>query len=163
MSASSGRRLSRSYATICSHADCQIAGPLGIAFVGCNNKRARCCLRHGPVWIGIFLYFGKRKVGDVADLFAPDIPLFDKPESGRKPVYFSKGPDVDIKSEARIERVLPVTCLLRNTRIYDGSVRSGIDEFRVKGPKAKLRGYVPRANPQDIPSLWKFRHMTGLC
>jgi hypothetical protein len=102
------------------------------------------------------------KVGDVADLFAPDIPLFDKPESGRKPVYFPKGPDVDIKSEARIERVLPDFYYV-TVSIYDGPTSCGIDEFRAKGPKATLRGYVPRTNPQDIPSLWKFRRMTGLC
>jgi hypothetical protein len=47
--------------------------------------------------------------------------------------------------------------------VYDGPTSCDRDENRSKGPKTTIRGYVPKANPQGVPSLWKFRHMTGLC
>jgi hypothetical protein len=102
------------------------------------------------------------KIGEVADLFAPDVPLFDKPEPGRKAIHSWKRPNANIESEARIEKVLPDFYYV-TVSVYDGPTSCGIDEFRLKGPKTTLRGYVPRTNPQDVPSLWKFRHMSGLC
>src|SRR5687768_1795331 len=33
------------------------------------------------------------KIGEVADLFAPDVPLFDKPEPGRKVIHSWKRPN----------------------------------------------------------------------
>jgi len=102
------------------------------------------------------------KIGEVADLFAPDVPLFDKPEPGRKVIHSWKLPNADIESEARIERVLPDFYYV-TVSVYDGPTSCGIDEFRLKGPKTTLRGYVPRTGPHDVPSLWKFRHMSGLC
>jgi hypothetical protein len=102
------------------------------------------------------------KIGEVADLFAPDVPLFDKPEPGRKVIHSWKRPSANIESEARIEKVLPDFYYV-TVSVYDGPTSCGIDEFRLKGPKTTLRGYVPRTNPQDVPSLWKFRHMSGLC
>ena len=47
------------------------------------------------------------KIGDVADLFAPDVPLFDKPEPGRKVIHSWEHPNADIESEARVEKILP--------------------------------------------------------
>jgi hypothetical protein len=102
------------------------------------------------------------KIGEVADLFAPDVPLFDKPEPGRKVIHSWKRPNADVESEARIEKILPDFYYV-TVSVYDGPTSCGIDEFRLKGPKTTLRGYVPRTNPQDVPSLWKFRHMSGLC
>jgi hypothetical protein len=102
------------------------------------------------------------KVGETADLFAPDVPLFDRPEPGRKVIHSWKRPNSDITSEARIEKILPDFYYV-TVSLYDGPTSCGIGEFKLKGPKTTLRGYVPRTNPQDVPSLWKFRHMSGLC
>jgi hypothetical protein len=102
------------------------------------------------------------KIGEVADLFAPDVPLFDKPEPGRKVIHSWKRPNADVESEARIEKILSDFYYV-TVSVYEGPTSCGIDEFRLKGPKTTLRGYVPRTNPQDVPSLWKFRHMSGLC
>ena len=102
------------------------------------------------------------KIGEVADLFAPDVPLFDRPEPDRKVIHSWKRPNADIESEARIEKILPDFYYV-TVSVYDGPTSCGIDEFKLKGPKITLRGYVPRTNPQDVPSLWKFRHMSGLC
>jgi hypothetical protein len=102
------------------------------------------------------------KIGEVADLFAPDVPLFDKPEPGRKVIHSWKRPNADIESEARIEKILPDFYYV-TVSVFDGPTSCGIDEFRLKGPKTTLRGYVPRTGPHDVPSLWKFRHMSGLC
>ena len=102
------------------------------------------------------------KVGEVADLFAPDVPLFDKPAPGRKVIHSWKRPSVDIESKARIEKILPDFYYV-TVSVYEGPTSCGIDEFKLKGPKTTLRGYVPRTNPQDVPSLWKFRDMSGLC
>ncbi|QHO77203.1 hypothetical protein ACH79_35740 [Bradyrhizobium sp. CCBAU 051011] len=102
------------------------------------------------------------EIGEVADLFAPNVPLFDKPEPGRKVIHLWKHPNADIESEARIEKILPDFYYV-TVSVYEGPTSCGIDEFRLKGPKTTLRGYVPRNNPQDVPSLWKFRHMSGLC
>ncbi|MDH2355910.1 hypothetical protein QCM80_35375 [Bradyrhizobium sp. SSUT112] len=102
------------------------------------------------------------KIGDVANLFAPDVPLFDKPDRNRKVIHSWKRPNADIESEARIEKILPDFYYV-TVSVYDGPTSCGIEEFKRKGPKATLRGYVPKANPQDVPSLWKFGHMSGLC
>ncbi|WP_156951908.1 hypothetical protein [Bradyrhizobium sp. WSM1743] len=102
------------------------------------------------------------KVGEVADLFSPDVPLFDKPEPGRKIIHSWKRPNSDIESEAKIEKVLRDFYYV-TVSIYDGPTSCGFDESKAKGPKATLRGYVPKTNPQDVPSLWKFRHLSGLC
>jgi len=102
------------------------------------------------------------KAGEVADLFAPDVPMFDKPEPGSKVIYSWSRPSADIESEAKIEKVLPDFYYV-TVSVYEGPTACGIDEFKLKGPKAKLQGYVPRTNPRDVPSLWKFRHMSGLC
>ena len=102
------------------------------------------------------------KIGEVADLFAPDVPLFDKPEPGRKVIHSWKRPNANIESKARIEKILPDFYYV-TVSVYDGPTSCGIDEFRLKEPKTTLRGYVPRTNPQDVPSLWKFRHLSGLC
>ena len=102
------------------------------------------------------------KVGEVADLFAPDVPLFDRTDPDRKIIHSWKRTNSDITSEARIEKVLPDFYYV-TVSMYDGPTSCGIDEFRLKGPKTTLRGYVPRTGPHDVPSLWKFRHMTGLC
>lgn len=102
------------------------------------------------------------KVGDVADLFAPDLPLFDRPEPGRNTIHFWKRPDGDIKSEAKIENILPDFYYVTVT-VYGGPTSCGIEEFRKKGPIATLHGYVPKTNPQRVPSLWQFTHMSGLC
>ena len=102
------------------------------------------------------------KVGEVANLFAPDLPLFDKPEPGSEIIHSWKRPNADIESEARIESILPGFYYV-TVSVYEGPTSCGIDEFKLKGPKTTLRGYVPRTNPQDVPSLWKFRHMSGLC
>ncbi|MDH2381841.1 hypothetical protein [Bradyrhizobium sp. CER78] len=108
--------------------------------------------------------YGRRAnaVGDVADLFAPDVPLFDKLELGRKVVHTWKRPNADVESEARIEKVLPDFYYV-TVSIYEGPTSCGIEEYKLKGPKTTLRGYVPKTNPQGVPSLWMFRHMTGLC
>lgn len=102
------------------------------------------------------------RIGEVADLFAPDLPLFDKPEPGRKVIHSWKRPNSDIESEAKIEKVLPDFYYV-TVSIYDGPTSCGFDENKAKGPKATLHGYVPKTNPQDLPSLWKFRHFSGLC
>jgi hypothetical protein len=102
------------------------------------------------------------KVGELADLFAPDVPLFDKPEPGRKIIHTWRRPDVDIESEARIDGVLPEFYVV-TVSIYEGPTSCGIEEFQQKGPKTTLRGYVPKTSPQGLPSLWKFKHMSGLC
>jgi len=102
------------------------------------------------------------KVGDVADLFAPNVPLFDKPGPGRKVIHSWTRPSADIESKARIEKILPDFYYV-TVSVYDGPTSCGIEEFKLKGPKITLRGYVPKTNPQDVPSLWTFRHMSGLC
>ncbi|WP_441236607.1 hypothetical protein [Bradyrhizobium sp. 930_D9_N1_4] len=102
------------------------------------------------------------KIGEFADLFAPDVPLFDKPELGRKTIYTWRYPNFDVESEARVDGVLPDFYLV-TVSVYEGPTSCGIEEFKQKGPKTTLRGYVPKANPQGLPSLWKFRHMSGLC
>lgn len=102
------------------------------------------------------------KVGEVADLFAPELPLFDRPEPGRKIIHSWKRPNSDIESEAKIEKVLPDFYYV-TVSIYDGPTSCGFDENKTKGPKATLRGYVPKTNPQGVPSLWTFRHLSGLC
>ncbi|WP_143062829.1 hypothetical protein [Bradyrhizobium sp. OK095] len=102
------------------------------------------------------------KVGEIADLFAPDVPLFDKPEPGRKIIHTWRSPNADVESEARIEDVLPNFYVV-TVSLYEGPTSCGIEEFRLKGPKATLRGYVPKTSPQGLPSLWKFKHMSGLC
>ena len=102
------------------------------------------------------------KVGDVADLFAPDVPLFDKPGPGRKIIHTWRRPNADVESEARIDGILSDFYVV-TVSVYDGPTSCGIEEFKQKGPKATLRGYVPKASPQGLPSLWKFRHMSGLC
>lgn len=102
------------------------------------------------------------KIGEVADLFAPDVPLFDKPEPGRKIIHSWRYPNIDIESEARIEGVLPDFYVV-TVSVYEGPTSCGIEEFKQKGPKTTLRGYVPKTSPQDLPSLWKFKHMSGLC
>jgi len=101
-------------------------------------------------------------VGEVADLFAPDVPLFEKPEPGSKVIHRWKGPDIDITTEAKIEKVLPDFYYV-TVSVYGGPTSCGIEEFRQKGPTIRLRGYVPKTNPQDVSSLWKFTHMSGLC
>lgn len=108
--------------------------------------------------------YGKQvnKVGEVADLFAPDVFLFDSPDPGSKIIYSWKRPNADIESEARIEKILPDFYYV-TVMVYEGPTSCGFDEFRLKGPKARLRGYVPRTNREDVPSLWTFRHMSGLC
>ncbi|MCK1733368.1 hypothetical protein IVA79_05210 [Bradyrhizobium sp. 138] len=102
------------------------------------------------------------KIGEIADLFAPDVPLFDKPGSGREIIHTWRRPNADIESEARVEGVLPdfydVT-----VRLYEGPTSCGIEEFKQKGPTTTLRGYVPKTSPQGLPSLWKFKHLSGLC
>ncbi|MBR0829531.1 hypothetical protein JQ596_28750 [Bradyrhizobium manausense] len=85
------------------------------------------------------------KVGEFADLFAPDIPLFDKPEPGRKIIYSWKQPNSDIESEVKIEKVLPEFYYVA-VSVYEGPTSCGIEEFKLKGPKTTLRGYVPKAN-----------------
>ncbi|MDN3278121.1 hypothetical protein QWJ07_27920 [Frankia sp. RB7] len=102
------------------------------------------------------------KVGEVADLFAPDLPLFDKPEPGRKIIHTWRRPNADVESEARIEDVLPDFYVV-TVSVYEGPTSCGIDEFKQKGPKTTLRGYVPKSSPKGLPSLWKFKHMNGLC
>jgi len=102
------------------------------------------------------------KIGEVADLFAPDVPLFDKPEPGRKIKHTWRQPNNDVESEARIEGILPDFYLV-SVIVYEGPTSCGIEEFKQKGPKTTLRGYVPKTSPQDLPSLWKFKHMSGLC
>ncbi|MDX3966357.1 MAG: hypothetical protein QHD01_07135 [Bradyrhizobium sp.] len=102
------------------------------------------------------------KIGEVTDLFAPDVPLFDKPEPGRKIIHSWRYPNIDIESEARIEGVLPDFYVV-TVSVYEGPTSCGIEEFKQKGPKTTLRGYVPKTSPQDLPSLWKFKHMSGLC
>lgn len=102
------------------------------------------------------------KVGEVANLFAPDLSLFDKAEPGRRPIYRWRHPNADVESEARIDGVLPDFYVV-TLSVYEGPTSCGIEEFRLKGPKTTLRGYVPKTNPQGLPSLWKFRHMSGLC
>lgn len=102
------------------------------------------------------------QVGDIADLFTPDVPLFDKPEPGRKVIRSWKRPSTDIESEAKIEKVLPDFYAV-TVNIYDGPTSCGFDANRLKGPTTTLRGYVPKTNPQGVPSLWKFRHLSGLC
>ncbi|WP_354032683.1 hypothetical protein [Bradyrhizobium sp. S3.2.6] len=102
------------------------------------------------------------KVGEIADLFAPDTRLFDTTEPGRKIIHSWTRPNADVESDVRIEKVLPDFYYVTMS-VYDGPISCGRDENRSKGPKATLQGYVPKANPQDVPSLWKFRHMSGLC
>ena len=102
------------------------------------------------------------KVGDIADLFAPDVPLFDKPEPGRKITHTWRQPNIDIESEARIDGVLPDFYAVTVT-VYEGPTSCGIEEYKQKGPKATLRGFVPKTSPQGLPSLLKFKHMSGLC
>ncbi|WP_456622200.1 hypothetical protein [Bradyrhizobium sp. P5_C12] len=102
------------------------------------------------------------KVGEVADLFAPDLPLFDKPEPGRKILHTWRRPNADVESDARIEGVLPDFYVV-TVSVYEGPTSCGIEEFKQKGPKTTLRGYVPKTSPQGLPSLWKFKHMSGLC
>jgi hypothetical protein len=102
------------------------------------------------------------QVGDVADLLAPDLPLFDKPEPGRKIIHTWRRPNADVESEARIVGVLPDFYAV-TVSVYEGPTSCGRDENRPQGPRATLQGYVPKSNPQDVPSLWKLRHMTGLC
>jgi hypothetical protein len=101
-------------------------------------------------------------VGDVADLFAPDLPVFDKPGPGRKVIHSWKRPNSSVESEARIERITPDFYYVA-VSVYEGPTSCGIEEFKLKGPKTTLRGYVPKTNPQDVPSLWRFTHMSGLC
>ena len=101
-------------------------------------------------------------VGEVANLFAPDVPLFEKPEPGRKTINSWRRPNPAIESEAKIEKILPDFYYV-TVSLYDGPTSCGLDENRSKGPKATLRGYVPKTNPQNVPSLWKFSHITGLC
>ena len=102
------------------------------------------------------------KVGDIADLVAPDVPLFDKPEPGRKIIHTWRQPNIDIESEARIDGVLPDFYAVTVT-VYEGPTSCGIEEYKQKGPKATLRGFVPKTSPQGLPSLLKFKHMSGLC
>jgi len=102
------------------------------------------------------------KIGEVADLFAPDLPLFDTTEPGRKIIHTWRHPNADIESEARIEQVLPDFYVV-TVSVYEGPTSCGIDEFKQRGPKTTLRGYVPKTSPQGLPSLWKFKHMSGLC
>jgi hypothetical protein len=102
------------------------------------------------------------KIGEIADLFAADVPLFDKPEPGGKIIHTWRHPNADVESEARIDGVLPDFYLV-TVSVYEGPTSCGIEEFKQKGPKTTLRGYVPKTSPQDLPSLWKFKHMSGLC
>ncbi|WP_426615681.1 hypothetical protein [Bradyrhizobium sp. McL0616] len=102
------------------------------------------------------------QAGEVSDLFAPNVLLFDKPELGRKIIHTWRRPNADIESEATIEDVLPDFYVV-TVRVYEGPTSCGIEEFKQKGPKTTLRGYVPKTSPQGLPSLWKFKHMSGLC
>lgn len=88
--------------------------------------------------------------------------MFDKPEPGRKIIHTWRRPNADIESEARIEGVLPDFYVV-TVSVYEGPTSCGIEEFKQKGPKSTLRGYVPKTNPQGLRSLWKFKHMSGLC
>lgn len=134
--------------------------------VGHKDYQGRCVEAKAPsAKLLTFLNgYGRQvnKVGDVADLFAPNLPLFDKPDPGRKEIHSWSRPSADIKTEARIEKILPDFFYV-TVSVYEGPISCGIEEFKEKGPKATLRGYVPRTNPQDVPSLWQFRHMSGLC
>lgn len=142
------------------------SAPARACDAGYKNYFGRCVeAKPAPAKLLKFLdEYGQQanKVGDVADLFTPDVPLFDRPEPGRKVVYSWKRPSADIESEAKIEKVLPDFYYV-TVSIYDGPTSCGIDEFKLKGPKATLRGYVPKTNPQGVQSLWKFRHLSGLC
>ncbi|RTM07823.1 MAG: hypothetical protein EKK33_30050 [Bradyrhizobiaceae bacterium] len=102
------------------------------------------------------------KVGEIADLFAPNVPLFDKPEPGRKVIHTWRRPNADIESDARIEDVLPDFYVVA-VIVYEGPTSCGIEEYKQKGPKTTLKGYVPKSSPQGLPSLWKFKHLSGLC
>jgi len=102
------------------------------------------------------------KVGEVADLFAPEVPLFDKPDAGRKVIYSWVHPNADIESEARIEKILPDFFFV-TVSVYDGPTSCGMDDVRLKGPQTTLQGYVPKTNPQGVPTLWNFKNMDGLC
>jgi|GEM_PF-4278352 len=133
---------------------------------GYKDYYGRCVLtKPAPAKLLTFLNgYGQQadKVGEVADLFAPDVPLFDQPEPGRKVIHSWKRPSVDIESEAKIERILPDFYYV-TVSVYDGPTSCGIEDFKLKGPKTTLRGYVPKTNPQGVPSLWKYTHMSGLC
>ncbi|MGM4871231.1 hypothetical protein CT676_26730 [Bradyrhizobium sp. MOS001] len=85
------------------------------------------------------------KAGEVADLFAPDLPLFDKPEPGRKIIHTWRRPNANVESEARIEDVLPDFYVV-TVSVYEGPTSCGIEEFKQKGPKT-LRGYGPEDQP----------------
>ena len=102
------------------------------------------------------------KVGEIADLFASDVPLFDKPEPGRKIIHTWPRPNADIESEAWIDGILPDFYVV-TVSVYEGPTSCGIEEYKQKGPKTTLRGYVPKTSPHGLPSLWKFKHMSGLC
>lgn len=88
--------------------------------------------------------------------------MFDKPEPGRKLIHTWRHPNADVESEARIDGVLPDFYVV-TVSVYEGPTSCGIEEFRLEGPKTSLRGYVPITGPQGLPSLWKFKHMSGLC
>jgi hypothetical protein len=174
-----GRRRTSAVGVICRRSEFEVADPLRIALPGLADERRGLCLRsrlQGLLWklcrgqppicqASEFLKgYGQQvnKVGEVADLFAPDVPLFDRTDPDRKIIHSWKRTNSDITSEARIEKVLPDFYYV-TVSVYDGPTSCGIDEFRLKGPKTTLRGYVPRTGPHDVPSLWKFRHMSGLC
>jgi hypothetical protein len=132
---------------------------------GHKNYYGRCVeVKSPPTKLMTFLngYGGQiNKVGEIADLFAPDVPLFEKPEPGSKIIHSWKRPNANVESEARIEKILPDFYYV-TVSVYEGPTSCGIDEFKLKGPKT-LRGYVPKSNHQNVPSLWKFKHMSGLC
>lgn len=71
------------------------------------------------------------QVGEVANLFAPDLPLFDKPEPGRKLIHTWRHPNADVESEARIDGVLPDFYVV-TVSVYEGPTSCGIEEFRLK-------------------------------
>jgi hypothetical protein len=156
------------------HASLLVLAPVALALmtniaaacdVGYKEYYGRCIeVKSPPAKLVTFLKgYGRQvnKVGEIADLFASDVPLLEKPEPGAAIIHSWKRPSADVESEARIEKVLPDFYYV-TVSVYEGPTSCGIDEFKLKGPKT-LQGYVPKSNPQNVPSLWKFKHMSGLC
>lgn len=105
-------------------------------------------------------YFGSvaNKTGDVADLFAPDVHLLEKADANSKTTYSWKNGNADIESTAKIEKILTDWYYVTVT-IYDGPTSCGMSAK----VKKTLHGYVPKTNSHNLPSLWKYTHMSGIC
>lgn len=105
-------------------------------------------------------FFGEEvtEPGAVADLFAPNVSLFENPTLNSAILFAWKKPDANIESVAKIEKVLHNFYEVTVT-IYDGPTSCGMSA----AVKKTLHGYIPKITEQGLPTLWKYRHMTGLC